>query len=94
MLSCRHSDTREAIARLEAAVTDVPCEDVLGVVVYDLPGRDCAAKASNGELKVGEIDVYKTEFIDRKYPRVKLSSGPEGTGRGSKGGTSHMLTAH
>lgn len=34
--------------------------------MYDLPGRDCAAKASNGELKVGEIDVYKTEFIDRK----------------------------
>lgn len=29
-----------------------------------MPGRDCAAKASNGELKVGELDVYKNEFID------------------------------
>ncbi|MBE3042190.1 glycoside hydrolase family 6 protein [Candidatus Bathyarchaeota archaeon] len=56
----------EAIARLEAAIPDVPCEDVLGVVIYDLPGRDCAAKASNGELAVGEIETYKTEYIDRK----------------------------
>ncbi|PKS07425.1 hypothetical protein jhhlp_006028 [Lomentospora prolificans] len=57
-------DTRSAIDRLKTAVEDVPCEDILGVVIYDLPGRDCAAKASNGELKVGEIDVYKTEYID------------------------------
>lgn len=63
-----NSDTRDALTRLEAAVEGVPCDEVLGVVVYDLPGRDCAAKASNGELKVGEIDIYKTEFIDREYP--------------------------
>lgn len=36
----------------------------MGVVIYDLPGRDCAAKASNGELAVGELDRYKTEYID------------------------------
>lgn len=35
-------------------------------VVYDLPNRDCAAKASGGELKVSENGEarYKTEFID------------------------------
>ncbi|MFN8075977.1 MAG: glycoside hydrolase family 6 protein [Kineosporiaceae bacterium] len=33
-------------------------------VVYDLPGRDCAALSSNGELKATEIDRYKTEYID------------------------------
>lgn len=60
------SDTREALARLESAVEGVPCDEILGVVVYDLPGRDCAAKASNGELKVGELDIYKTEYIDRE----------------------------
>lgn len=52
------------IDRLEPAIAEVPCDDVLGVVVYDLPGRDCAAKASNGELVVGELDRYKSEFID------------------------------
>ena len=44
---------------------DVPCNALVGLVVYDLPGRDCNAKASNGELKVGELSRYKTEYIDR-----------------------------
>ncbi|MFF7144446.1 glycoside hydrolase family 6 protein [Streptomyces nodosus] len=39
-------------------------EEVIQVVVYDLPGRDCAALASNGELGPTEIDKYKTQFID------------------------------
>ncbi|MEV6164584.1 glycoside hydrolase family 6 protein [Streptomyces sp. NPDC052052] len=34
------------------------------VVIYDLPGRDCAALASNGELGATEIDRYKTDYID------------------------------
>ncbi|MFE5096435.1 glycoside hydrolase family 6 protein [Streptomyces sp. NPDC056638] len=34
------------------------------VVIYDLPGRDCAALASNGELGPTELDRYKTEYID------------------------------
>jgi cellulose 1,4-beta-cellobiosidase len=34
------------------------------MVTYDLPGRDCSALASNGELKLGELNRYKTEFID------------------------------
>ncbi|WP_240529319.1 glycoside hydrolase family 6 protein [Streptomyces antioxidans] len=37
---------------------------VVQLVVYDLPGRDCAALASNGELGPTEIDTYKTRFID------------------------------
>ncbi|MFB9659344.1 glycoside hydrolase family 6 protein [Glycomyces mayteni] len=38
--------------------------DVIQVVVYNLPGRDCAALASNGELPADAIDRYKTEYID------------------------------
>ncbi|UUU29609.1 glycoside hydrolase family 6 protein [Streptomyces sp. CA-210063] len=34
------------------------------LVIYNLPGRDCAALASNGELGPTEIDRYKTEYID------------------------------
>ncbi|OUM61927.1 glycoside hydrolase family 6 protein [Piromyces sp. E2] len=35
-------------------------------VVYDLPGRDCHALASNGELLANDADFerYKTEYID------------------------------
>jgi cellulose 1,4-beta-cellobiosidase len=39
-------------------------EEVVQLVIYDLPGRDCAALASNGELGPTEIDKYKTQFID------------------------------
>ncbi|WP_406098877.1 glycoside hydrolase family 6 protein [Streptomyces sp. NBC_01013] len=34
------------------------------VVIYDLPGRDCAALASAGELGPTELDRYKNEYID------------------------------
>jgi cellulose 1,4-beta-cellobiosidase len=33
-------------------------------VIYDLPGRDCAALASNGELGPTEIDRYEHQYID------------------------------
>ena len=39
-------------------------ELVVQLVIYNLPGRDCAALASNGELKPDEIDKYKTQYID------------------------------
>ncbi|MBO1331046.1 glycoside hydrolase family 6 protein [Streptomyces sp. VRA16 Mangrove soil] len=39
-------------------------EEVVQLVVYDLPGRDCAALASNGELGPDDIDKYKSDFID------------------------------
>ena len=34
------------------------------VVIYNLPGRDCSALASNGELGVDELPRYKAEYID------------------------------
>jgi cellulose 1,4-beta-cellobiosidase len=39
-------------------------ELVVQLVVYDLPGRDCAALASNGELGPNDLDTYKTRYID------------------------------
>ncbi|WP_405105099.1 glycoside hydrolase family 6 protein [Micromonospora sp. NBC_01405] len=33
-------------------------------VVYNLPGRDCAALASNGELGPNDLPRYKAEYID------------------------------
>jgi cellulose 1,4-beta-cellobiosidase len=38
--------------------------EVIQLVVYDLPGRDCAALASNGELGPDDLPRYKSEFID------------------------------
>ena len=33
-------------------------------VIYNLPGRDCAALASNGELGPNELPRYRTQYID------------------------------
>ncbi|KAK7707116.1 1,4-beta-D-glucan cellobiohydrolase cel6c [Diaporthe eres] len=62
-------DSIANIAKVEPAISDVPCSNILGLVIYDLPGRDCAAKASNGELAVGQLSRYKSEYID---PIVKI----------------------
>lgn len=52
-------------AHLDAALAQKGTgEEVVQLVVYDLPGRDCAALASNGELGPTEIGRYETEFID------------------------------
>lgn len=64
-----NSDTRAKINEVvEDGIKDVPCDQIAALVIYDLPGRDCAAKASNGELPVGSLSTYKTEYIDREYP--------------------------
>jgi cellulose 1,4-beta-cellobiosidase len=49
-------------------------------VIYDLPDRDCAALASNGELSIANNGVqrYKTEYIDaiaavfRAHPHQRI----------------------
>ncbi|MEV0907808.1 glycoside hydrolase family 6 protein [Streptomyces hokutonensis] len=52
-------------AHLDAALAQKGSgEEVVQLVVYDLPGRDCAALASNGELGPTEIGRYESEFID------------------------------
>jgi len=34
------------------------------IVIYNLPGRDCSALASNGELGPNDLPRYKSEYID------------------------------
>src|SRR5215210_6150800 len=40
--------------------------NAIGIVVYDLPNRDCSALASNGELLIAQngLNRYKAEYID------------------------------
>ncbi|KAK6353680.1 hypothetical protein TWF696_005642 [Orbilia brochopaga] len=57
-------------------------QDLIGIfVVYDLPDRDCAALASNGELAIANngVNRYKTEYIDplvaqfKNYPDIPVA---------------------
>ncbi|KAJ7024656.1 exoglucanase-6A [Mycena alexandri] len=57
-------DKISTIAKLDGLIKETSCNEILGIVIYDLPGRDCAAKASNGELAVGSLATYKTQYID------------------------------
>jgi cellulose 1,4-beta-cellobiosidase len=55
-------------AHLDAALAQMSAGTPVTVefVIYDLPNRDCAALASNGEFKVSENGLarYKSEYID------------------------------
>lgn len=70
----------EAIAQQMAAGPGT--EMTIAIVVYDLPNRDCAAFASNGELVGAEgMDRYETEYIaeiaeiigsDPRYQKLRV----------------------
>ena len=69
-----NSDTISTISTLDSYLKKVACTEIIGLVIYDLPGRDCAAKASNGELPVGSVSRYKSEYIDREFPSLLFNS--------------------
>lgn len=80
-------DTRAKIPTMDTYLADIKSKNAAGAklmgtfVVYDLPDRDCAALASNGELSIANNGsaIYKAEYIDKiaaiiqKYPDVKLN---------------------
>jgi len=57
---------------LQTELTDAEAQgtaatpSVINIVVYDLPGRDCAALASNGEIPgtTAGLTEYETQYID------------------------------
>ncbi|KAK6342260.1 hypothetical protein TWF730_001737 [Orbilia blumenaviensis] len=80
-------DTIDKLSQLEGHLDDIRAkratgEDTIGIfVVYDLPDRDCAALASNGELAIARdgVNIYKTQYIDpmvaifKRYPDIPLA---------------------
>jgi cellulase/cellobiase CelA1 len=61
---------RSLAGHLNAAVSQGA--NAVGIVVYDLPNRDCSALASNGELLIAQngLNRYKTEYIDAIYNTI------------------------
>ena len=73
-------DEIEAVAKMRAALEQArdyrrgTGVDVLVVfVVYNLPGRDCAARSSAGELAVGELE-HLAEVAERELGVAVASS--------------------
>lgn len=51
-------------------------KQLLQIVIYDLPDRDCAAKASNGEFSIannGQANYYN--YIDQIVAQIQSASG-------------------
>jgi cellulose 1,4-beta-cellobiosidase len=53
-------------AQLNNALTKTTAPETVEIVIYDLPGRDCAALASNGEIPATSagLTTYETQYID------------------------------
>ncbi|WP_315860837.1 glycoside hydrolase family 6 protein [Amycolatopsis sp. EV170708-02-1] len=59
------STSRGLRAHLDGALQQAAGKPlVVQLVIYNLPGRDCSALASNGELKADELPRYQAEYID------------------------------
>ncbi|MFJ6902893.1 glycoside hydrolase family 6 protein [Streptomyces griseoluteus] len=56
------SGARGLKAHLDAAKAQGA--NLVQLVIYDLPGRDCAALASNGELGADDLGRYQSDYID------------------------------
>jgi len=66
-------DTIARVPLVATMLAETPCTDILGLVIYDLPGRDCAAKASNGELATGQLSTYESSYIDPIVTAIKAA---------------------
>ncbi|MFE5138945.1 glycoside hydrolase family 6 protein [Streptomyces fagopyri] len=56
------ADARGLKAHLDAAKAQGA--NLVQLVIYDLPGRDCSALASNGELGPDDLATYQSGYID------------------------------
>lgn len=78
-----HSDTADKVPTMDKFLADIQSKNAAGAsppyagqfVVYDLPDRDCAALASNGEYSIadGGLAKYKTYIDNIKATLTKYS---------------------
>jgi cellulose 1,4-beta-cellobiosidase len=76
------SDTRAKVSTIEGYAKDVQNQNAAGanlmlpLVVYDLPERDCAALASNGELSLANNGAALYQgYIDSIATQIKAFPG-------------------
>jgi cellulose 1,4-beta-cellobiosidase len=61
-----NSSRLSLVAQLQNAAASASSPTIFPIVVYDLPDRDCAALASNGELSISNngLSYYEHSYID------------------------------
>jgi hypothetical protein len=75
-------------AREQQASTGRPA--VVVAVIYNLPGRDCGAQSSEGEIQAGELERYTDEYLmpisllASEYSEVRTLGVPSFAGRAAE----------
>lgn len=66
----------DAIASARAAQEATGQEQIVGLVLYNLPDRDCSAGESAGELSLDEngLERYKAEYVDPYAEKILAAS--------------------
>lgn len=69
-------DIDGAIESARAVQQETGEEQIVGLVLYNLPDRDCSAGESAGELSLAENGLarYRTEYVDQFAARVQAAS--------------------
>lgn len=70
------ADIDAAIQSARTAQESTGKDQIVGLVLYNLPDRDCSAGESSGELTVAEggVERYKTEYVDVYAAKVLEAS--------------------
>ncbi|ETS82642.1 Endoglucanase-6B [Pestalotiopsis fici W106-1] len=70
------SNIDAAVASARAAKAATGVDQIVGLVLYNLPDRDCSAGESAGELSSADngLEIYKTEFIQPYAEKVAAAT--------------------
>ncbi|CAI5503249.1 unnamed protein product [Closterium sp. Naga37s-1] len=69
-------DTMKKVNNIQGHLDDAAAQAggksiLVQFVIYDLPGRDCSAWSSNGDIPKGGLDTYKAKYIDAAVSRLR-----------------------
>ncbi|CAI5534434.1 unnamed protein product [Closterium sp. Naga37s-1] len=69
-------DTMKKVNNIQGHLDDAAAQAggktiLVQFVIYDLPGRDCSAWSSYGDIPKGGLDTYKTKYIDAAVSRLR-----------------------
>lgn len=57
-------DSVNSVASIDEAALDVPCNHIVGLVIYNLPRRQCIAAEIDTNITTLEATAYRARFID------------------------------
>lgn len=63
----RRSKSPEDIQTIASVADEVPCDEILGLVLNNLPYKNAGSNEASTVYDPATEDGYKSHFIERKY---------------------------